>query len=561
MQLFTIVVIWDAETAFRGLILNAVNYKTALIILNEKYGDSQLLIEEHLKSLQNLPIITNQWDLKRLEKFVSDMEINIRGLETLNTPPVVYQAALISITKRNFCGMETPKSKPSERYVCLPVIPDDRITKSKSINVSKERKEFFHFYPAGRLFHENSILQPYYKLRINLLSENQPNTSAIKAVNPHAVYHHEQLDKLGRLAPEDPRRVMEIYDEFASNAFTSLDTAAYFPTWDQVLHTVYNRQARRYPRLDGWKDGQIGWSCSSLLSTQKQNPNISCKRRFESDERTVTEIGSPLMYFKKYFTDEMFQYIVDQSTTYAVQNNNLRVHFSRHDIELFVGTLVKMGIIPMSRYQMYWSANFRVNSIANWLTRNRFIETMRYLHFNDNLQTILDRDDPNYDRLCKIRPLLEMFGKCCVETKNEEMQCVDEQIIAYKGKHKLKQYLPNCNLVHEGRVYNLKRTNMQDKQWVCRRVKKGCRGSIHTNLDVDAVLDCNPHADDCIPDNDILYKMEKKAVLKRRAAEEMKTVPQIYHEEASSASADLETADFANSPAAGDSTPVANDEV
>ncbi|KRX30754.1 hypothetical protein T09_150, partial [Trichinella sp. T9] len=34
----------------------------------------------------------------------------------------------------------------------------------------------------------------------------------------------------------------------------------------------------------------------------------------------------------------------------------------------------------------------------------------------------------------------------------------------------------------------------------------------------------------------------KKNVLKRQAAEEMKTVPQIYHEEASSASADLETA-------------------
>ncbi|KRX85501.1 hypothetical protein T06_519 [Trichinella sp. T6] len=36
--------------------------------------------------------------------------------------------------------------------------------------------------------------------------------------------------------------------------------------------------------------------------------------------------------------------------------------------------------------------------------------------------------------------------------------------------------------------------------------------------------------------------MEKKNALKRRAAEEMKTDPQTYHEEASSASADLETA-------------------
>ncbi|KRY54300.1 hypothetical protein T03_6199 [Trichinella britovi] len=100
----------------------------------------------------------------------------------------------------------------------------------------------------------------------------------------------------------------------------------------------------------------------------------------------------------------------------------------------------------------------------------------------------------------------------------------------------------NYNLVHEGRVYNLKHTNMQDKQWVS--VNRGCRGSIYTNFDVDAVLDCNPYADDCTPDNDILYKMEKKNALKRRAAEELKTILQNYHEEASSASADLETADF-----------------
>ncbi|KRZ04601.1 hypothetical protein T11_14751 [Trichinella zimbabwensis] len=104
------------------------------------------------------------------------------------------------------------------------------------------------------------------------------------------------------------------------------------------------------------------------------------------------------------------------------------------DTELFVGTLVKMGIIPLPRFRMYWSADFRVDSIANRLTRNRFMETMCYLHFNDNWQTILDRDDPNYDRLCKIPPLLEMFRKCCVKTENEEIQCVDEQLIAYKRK-------------------------------------------------------------------------------------------------------------------------------
>ncbi|KRZ15963.1 hypothetical protein T11_14911 [Trichinella zimbabwensis] len=101
-------------------------------------------------------------------------------------------------------------------------------------------------------------------------------------------------------------------------------------------------------------------------------------------------------------------------------------------------------------------------------------------------------------------------------------------------------HLVSNKRIHEARVYNMKHTNIEDKQWVCHQVKRGCRGSIYTNLDVDAVLIFAPHADDCAPGNDILYKMEKKNVLKRRAAEEMKTVPQMYHEEASSASADLQ---------------------
>ncbi|KRZ83052.1 hypothetical protein T08_4067 [Trichinella sp. T8] len=192
------------ETAFRGLILNAVNYETALTILNEKYGDSQLLIEEHLKSLQNLPVITNQWDLKRLQKFVSDMEINIRGLETLKTPPVVYQAVLMPLILSRL---------PREISVEW-----KRQNQNRQKDITEECSKRRH-----PLIHPNQDKPS--------VSENQPNTSAIKTVNPHAVYHHEQLDKLGSLAPEDPRPVMEIYDEFRSNASTSLDTAAYLPTW------------------------------------------------------------------------------------------------------------------------------------------------------------------------------------------------------------------------------------------------------------------------------------------------------------------------------------------
>ncbi|KRZ89181.1 hypothetical protein T08_3804 [Trichinella sp. T8] len=75
------------------------------------------------------------------------------------------------------------------------------------------------------------------------------------------------------------------------------------------------------------------------------------------------------------------------------------------------------------------------------------------------------------------------------------------------------------NLLHQGKVYQVKHTNIEDKQWIRRQIEKGCRGSIHMNLDVDGIFSSVPHADDCTPDNDILYKTENKIALKRRAAE------------------------------------------
>ncbi|KRY51986.1 hypothetical protein T03_9496 [Trichinella britovi] len=54
-------------------------------------------------------------------------------------------------------------------------------------------------------------------------------------VDAHAFYHQQQLNELKRLAAGDPRTVLEL----ASNASTSLETAAYFPTWEQARNTMF----------------------------------------------------------------------------------------------------------------------------------------------------------------------------------------------------------------------------------------------------------------------------------------------------------------------------------
>ncbi|KRZ82970.1 hypothetical protein T08_2500 [Trichinella sp. T8] len=96
------------------------------------------------------------------------------------------------------------------------------------------------------------------------------------------------------------------------------------------------------------------------------------------------------------------------------------------------------------------------------------------------------------------------------------------------GTFKLR-HAPNCcggmSFVHEGRAL-AKCTD-----------KKGCGGAIWTNLDVTSVIKRNDHIESCPVDEHLAYKMEKKAVLKKRSAEQTKPILAICDEEASAASA------------------------
>ena len=66
----------------------------------------------------------------------------------------------------------------------------------------------------------------------------------------------------------------------------------------------------------------------------------------------------------------------------------------------------------------------------------------KFVHFNDNAKQVTNRDDPNYDWYYKVRPLLISLRDACLNVEPEEKMSVDEQMIPYKGKNSLRQYLP-----------------------------------------------------------------------------------------------------------------------
>ncbi|KRY15353.1 hypothetical protein T12_7405, partial [Trichinella patagoniensis] len=109
--------------------------------------------------------------------------------------------------------------------------------------------------------------------------------------------------------------------------------------------------------------------------------------------------------------------------------------------------------------------------------------------------------------------------------------------------HLVQNRCGGMSLVYEGRIYKLKRAGTQ-KYWRCSKDKKGCGGAIWTNLDVTSVIKRNDHIESCPVDEHLAYKMEKRTVLKKRSAEETKSIPAIYDEEASAASAEPSTSGY-----------------
>ena len=139
----------------------------------------------------------------------------------------------------------------------------------------------------------------------------------------------------------------------------------------------------------------------------------------------LAEILKPIEYFHKYFTHDLIQHIVDQTNFYSVQcESSLRT--DRDEIEKYLGILVKMGIVHLPRYRMYWATETRFAPLANGMSRNRFAELQKFIHFNDNLLVVTDRDDPRYGKYFKVWPMLTMLRDACLQTEPEEKMSVNE---------------------------------------------------------------------------------------------------------------------------------------
>lgn len=83
-----------------------------------------------------------------------------------------------------------------------------------------------------------------------------------------------------------------------------------------------------------------------------------------------------------------------------------------------------------------------VKGVSDTMTCNRYEKLLEMIHFNDN-STMLSREDPQYDKLHKIRPLIEHLNSVNSRVYNpSQTLSVDESMIPFSGRSSIKQYIP-----------------------------------------------------------------------------------------------------------------------
>ena len=70
---------------------------------------------------------------------------------------------------------------------------------------------------------------------------------------------------------------------------------------------------------------------------------------------------------------------------------------------------------------------------------NRFEKIKRFIHCNDNLEA----PQPLTDVLYKVRPIITHFQNVFKLFKPKEFICIDEQVVPFKRRSRIKQYNPN----------------------------------------------------------------------------------------------------------------------
>lgn len=159
---------------------------------------------------------------------------------------------------------------------------------------------------------------------------------------------------------------------------------------------------------------------------------------FVGSVNEVSELLSPVGYFKKYIPDSLFKIMSEMTNIYAMQSDKTKFKpTTPEEIEILFGLHIMMGTLKFPRVRLYWDTTTKFHLFVDNMSRDRFFELRSNLHLFNNLE----KPSTCNDKFFKVRPIYEALRNRCLELPTEENLCVDEAMIPFTGKFSVKQYV------------------------------------------------------------------------------------------------------------------------
>lgn len=192
--------------------------------------------------------------------------------------------------------------------------------------------------------------------------------------------------------------------------------------------------------------------------SQEFSPDWGKHVRFDSpavfNEKTgipdqiLSSNPSPMSLFSLFFDKNIIEKLVFETNLYAQQEQiQTGKPFSKttfNEMSAFLGINLLIGIKRMPSYKDYWSSSPDLHDsyISSLMSQKRFGWLLGHFHINDN-SLMANRNSPDFDRLYKVRPVLDHLGKAFAKSLlPSEVLALDESMIKFKGRSTLKQYMP-----------------------------------------------------------------------------------------------------------------------
>lgn len=115
------------------------------------------------------------------------------------------------------------------------------------------------------------------------------------------------------------------------------------------------------------------------------------------------------------------------------------------EFKAWIALTLDMGILKKPSLRLYWSTDsiLKTSFFPSVMARDRYFQILRYLHFADNRDEVKDKDSPGYDKLFKIRKLLDVLLPRFTDVYSPERNlAVDETLIKFKGRVHFHQFIP-----------------------------------------------------------------------------------------------------------------------